>query len=227
VSRSGDDGRRHEPTGAAQRPQWLSQEQRERFEALGDARFRDAEFQRYAQSFRTHASLSEAGKLGWATTVTRHGSEFAWDRAADQRRAHPERASRDEQRMAALLETLGYDPQGRGYQREHKVAPRTHVDFGFPRVQKAIEVHGGVHFGPLFDADGRRAADDARKLAVIEAAGWQVLVITHDDLLAHQWEITRERARQFLEDQRPWRQRLGSLLRRDDEPRERQEEANQ
>ena len=38
--------------------------------------------------------------------------------------------------------------------REHKVAPRTYVDFAWPD-RRAIEVYGAVHFG-RFDPDGTR-----------------------------------------------------------------------
>jgi len=65
----------------------------------------------------------------------------------------------------ALLGDLGHYYRNH-YTREHKVAPRTHVDFAWPLpLQRCIEVYGGVHFGPLFDRDGIRAAADAHKIA--------------------------------------------------------------
>jgi hypothetical protein len=197
MSRDGDDRRGQPPRVTTQRPLWLTSAQQEHFKDLGTERFQDTAFQRYAQSFRTHASLSAAGKLGWAVTTARYGAEFAWDRAADKRRAHPEKASRDEQRMMKMLSDLGQVYRS-DYTREHKVAPRTHVDFAWPRLGKALEVYGGVHFGAFFNRDGVRAADDARKVAAIRAAGWQVLVITSEDLLRGHWEATRERVRAFL-----------------------------
>ena len=108
MSRGGDDRREQSPRITTARPRWLTPAQQERFKDLGADRFRDPEFQGYAQSFRTHASLSDAGKLGWAATVARHGSEFAWDRAADKRRAHLDRMSRDERKVMTLLGDLGH-----------------------------------------------------------------------------------------------------------------------
>src|SRR5579884_1478676 len=100
--------------------------------------------------------LSRAGRLGWAATVAKYGEEFAWDRAAETRR---ERPTASERAMIALLAELGQRDRV-DYEREFKVAPRTHVDFAWPDGEKAvIEVYGGVHFGP-FDADGARAAYD-------------------------------------------------------------------
>jgi len=79
------------------------------------------------------------------------------------------------------------------------VAPRTHVDVAWPLpLKRCIEVYGGVHFGPLFDRDGLRAAADARKVARVQAAGWQVLVLTSDDLTHQNWKDTRKRVEAFL-----------------------------
>ncbi len=190
----GLDERRDRPARAInERPRWLTPAEQERFKDLGTARFKDTEFQRYAQSFRAHASLSAAGKLGFATTTERHESEFAWDRAADKGRAHLDRISRDEKQVMALLGDLGHDYRNH-YTREHKVAPRTHVDFAWPLpLKRCIEVYGGVHFGPLFDRDGLRAAADARKITRVQDAGWQVLVLTSNDLTRQNWPATPER----------------------------------
>jgi len=180
-----------------QRPVWITAEERARFKALGPARFQDKGYQRYVQSFRSAASLSEAGKKGWAATVATYGEDFAFDRAADTRRADLGRMSRDERTLFTLLT----DDLGERYKidfaREVRVAPRTHVDFGWPNL-RAIEVHGGVHFGPLFNKDGIRERKDAEKKERIERAGWEVLIVTNDDLRRDALPTTREFVRQFL-----------------------------
>jgi len=177
-----------------QRPVWITAEERARFKALGPARFTDPAYQRYVQSFRTRTSLSESGKRGWAATVATHGDEFAHDRAADKRRAKP---SGDERRMLLLLRHLDA-PEAR---REHKVAPRTHVDFAWPAPERrqVIEVYGAVHFGPYFDPSGERAAYDRAREERIKALGWEVLVVTHEDLRRENLDKTVGLVRQFLE----------------------------
>ena len=175
-----------------QRPVWLTAEERARFTALGPARFQDKGYQRYVQSFRSAASLSESGKRGWAATVATHGDEFAHDRAADKRRAKP---SGDERRMLLLLRHLDA-PEAR---REYKVAPRTHVDVAWPARGQVIEVYGGVHFGPYFDPSGERAAYDRAREERIKALGWEVLVVTHEDLRRENLDKTVGLVRQFLE----------------------------
>jgi len=174
-----------------QRPAWITAEERARFTALGPARFTDPAYQRYVQSFRTRTSLSEAGKAGWAATVAKYGDEFAHDRAADKRRAKP---SGDERRMLLLLRHLDA-PEAR---REHKVAPRTHVDFAWPARGQAIEVYGGVHFGPYFDPSGERAAYDRAREERITGLGWEILVVTHEDLRRENLDKTVGLVRQFL-----------------------------
>ena len=176
-----------------QRPAWITAEARARFKALGPARFTDPAYQRYVQSFRTHQSLSEAGKAGWAATVAKYGDEFAHDRAADKRRAKP---SGDERRMLLLLRHLDA-PEAR---REHKVAPRTHVDFAWPAPERrqVIEVYGGVHFGPYFDPSGERAAYDRAREERITGVGWEILVVTHEDLRRENLDKTVGLVRQFL-----------------------------
>ncbi len=64
------------------------------------------------------------------------------------------------------------------------------------------EVHGGVHFGPLFNKDGIRERKDTEKKERIERAGWEVLIVTNDDLRRDALPDTREFARQFLERRR-------------------------
>ena len=72
--------------------------------------------------------------------LRRHGGalrrEFAHDKAAASREAHPERASHDEQRVMKMLAGLGQGDLLAGeavdYRREYRVAPSTHVDFAWP-----------------------------------------------------------------------------------------------
>jgi len=191
--RADDRPERTPPARATQqRPVWLTAEERARFTALGPARFQDKGYQRYVQSFRSAASLSESGKRGWAATVATHGDEFAHDRAADKRRATP---SGDERRMLLLLRHLDA-PEAR---REYKVAPRTHVDVAWPARGQVIEVYGGVHFGPYVDPSGERAAYDRAREERITALGWEVLVVTHEDLRRENLDKTMDLVRQFLE----------------------------
>ncbi len=201
MSRGGgrEDDRRPPDRATRQRPTWLTAEERARFKELGSARLQDPAYQRYVQSFRTHRSLSEAGKLGWAATAVKYGEDFAFDRAADTRRANLGRMSRDERTLFTLLiQELG-ERYKIDFDREVRVAPRTHVDFGWRGLRRAIEVHGGVHFGPLFNKDGIRERKDAEKKGRIEGAGWEVLIVTNDDLRRDALPDTREFARQFLE----------------------------
>jgi very-short-patch-repair endonuclease len=202
MSRGGDDGR---AADGRSRILPLTPAQQVRLAALGPReRFRDAEFQRWAQSHRSPQSLAAAGKLGWAATVRRYGSDFAFDRAAQTRR---ERPSAPERAMIALLASLG-QRQGEDYRREHKVAPRTYVDFAWPD-RRAIEVYGAVHFG-RFDPDGTRAAYDAAREARIRELGWSLVVVTANDLRPAQREATRARVGAFL---RPEEGRLVSVSR--------------
>jgi len=191
---SRDGGSRFDPPARAlpQRPQWITAEERARFKALGSVRFHDPAYQRYVQSFRTSTSLSESGKRGWAATVAKYGDEFAHDRGADKRRAKP---SGDERRMLLMLRHLDA-PEAR---REYKVAPRTHVDFAWPERFRVIEVYGGVHFGPYFDPSGERAAFDRAREDRIKGLGWEVLIVTHEDLRRENLDKTLDVVRQFLE----------------------------
>ncbi|HET8630260.1 MAG TPA: DUF559 domain-containing protein, partial [Thermomicrobiales bacterium] len=180
---------------------------------LGPARFHDAAYQRYAQSFRDRASLREAGRRGYAETARKYGPDFAADRFADWARAHPERASREERAMVELLRELGQEAD-RDYRRQYKVAPRTYVDFAWPEERKVIEVYGGIHAARFGDPDGTRAEDDARRVARIEALGWEVEIVTSRDVLRREHlPATRERVRAFLaagaRERRPARTKVG------------------
>jgi hypothetical protein len=149
-----------------------------------------------------HERFRELGKLGWAATVERYGRDFAHDRAAAERRAHPERASHDEQRVMKLLAELGQGDLLAGepveYAREYKVAPSTHVDFAWPSEGRALEIYGGIHRVVAFDPDGQRAAREAAREERIRAAGWELLTLTDRDLTARIWATTSDRVAAFL-----------------------------
>jgi len=142
------------------------------------------------------------GKLGFAATVERYGRDFAHDKAAAAREAHPERASHDEQRVMKMLAGLGQGDLLGGepvdYRREFKVAPSTHVDFAWPERGKALEVYGGVHRVPAFDPDGTRAEREATREGRIREAGWELLTLTDRDLTARGWAATSDRIAAFL-----------------------------
>lgn len=225
----GDDDARVPGASTSTTYSGLSPEQRERFRALGAERFKDHDHQQWARSHRTTESLraggragwaamveihgrevlSRAGKLGWAATVAKYGEEFAWDRAAETRRDRP---TAPERAMIGLLAELGQRDQV-DFEREYKVAPRTHVDFAWPGLRKAVEVYGGVHFGP-FNADGARAAYDAARVARIEDLGWHVFVVTSIELQAVNRDATRDHVRAFLQaEPTTWADRGHEMLR--------------
>jgi very-short-patch-repair endonuclease len=149
-----------------------------------------------------HEHFREIGKLGFAATVERYGRDFAHERAADARRAHPERASHDEQRVMKMLAGLGQGDLLAGetvdYRREHKVAPSTHVDFAWPESRKALEVYGGIHRVLAFDPDGHRAEREAAREERIRSAGWDLLIVTDRDLTARNWAATSDQVAAFL-----------------------------
>jgi len=60
------------------------------------------------------------------------------------------------------------------------------------------EVHGGVHFGPYFDPSGERAAYDRAREERITGLGWEILVVTHEDLRRENLDKTVGLVRQFL-----------------------------
>ncbi len=195
--RGGDRPEREPPAGATvQRPAWLTAEERARFKALGPARFADPAYQRYVQSFRTSQSLSEAGRKGYDVTLARYGPDVVLDHVAGWRRAHP---SREEERLHTVLAYIGVEP----YEREYRVAPlRVWADVAWPERGQIIEVYGGVHFGPLFDPDGTIAAHDLERQERIEAQGWEVLVVTHEDLRRENLPGTIAAIRDFLDMER-------------------------
>ncbi len=199
MSRGGgrEDDRISPDRATPQRPTWITAEDRARFKALGPARFTDPTYQRYAQSFRTHRSLSEAGRKGYDVTLARYGPDFVLDRVADWRRANP---SREEERLHTVLTDIGVDP----YEKEYRVAPlRVWADVAWPKRGQIIEVYGGVHVGPLFDPDGTIAAHDRARKERIEAQGWEVLVVTDEDLCRENLPGTIAVIRDFLDREEP------------------------
>jgi len=201
MSRGGgrEDDRISPDCATPQRPTWLTTEERARFKALGSARFKDPTYQRYAQSFRTRQSLSEAGRKGYDVTLARYGPDFVLDRVAAWRRDHP---SREEERLHTVLAHIGVDP----YKTEYRVAAlRVWADVAWPEHGQIIEVYGGVHFGPLFDPDGTISAHDRERKERIEAQGWEVLVVTDEDLRRENLPGTIDVIRQFLDREEPTR----------------------
>jgi len=67
------------------------------------------------------------------------------------------------------------------------------------------EVYGGVHFGPLFDPEGTIAAHDRERKERIEAQGWEVLVVTDEDLRRENLPGTIAVIREFLDRKEPTR----------------------
>ncbi len=167
-------------------------------------RFHDPGFQRYAQSFRSRESLSEAGKEGYSVTVGRYGKEYLHDRMADKRREREEPRSRAERRTVRMLGGIGeredrseYGGAGGTYRREHKVGPSRHADFGWPDKHKAIEVWGGVHTQQFFVSQDRVREANQRQIERAKAAGWQLMIVTDKELTRDRWDETRERVRRF------------------------------
>ncbi len=108
--------------------------------------------ERYAQSFRSHESLSSAGKEDDSVTVGRYGKEYLHDRMADKRREPELTRSVSEHLLMRMLEELGqrqdrsdYGGQSGEYHREHKLAPSRHADFAWPEQHKAIEAWTPPH----------------------------------------------------------------------------------
>lgn len=188
------DAERNDPI---RQPQAATGEQRAVWRDLGDGKFRDREYQRYAQSFRTRESLREAGRHGYQETVRRYGRDFASDVLASHRREQPTRPERE---MIGLLGELGKQ-EGRDYQREYKVSPGVYADFAWPERKLAIEVHGGAHQAAYFLANGMEAREQQRT-ETYARAGWTVHVVTDRDLREGRHE-TQARVRETLGDAVP------------------------
>ena len=207
----GDDERQDlsgpERTGVAeQRPILPAKEDLDRWAVMPPKeRFHDPGFQRYAQSFRSRESLSQAGKAGYSLTVGRYGKEYLHDRMAEKRREPELPRSVSERKLMRMLEELGqrqdrseYGGAPGTYRREHKLAPSRHADFAWPDQHKAIEVWGGVHTQDHFVRQERVQEANTRQIERAKAAGWEVMIVTDEDLRRDNWEQTRERVRGFL-----------------------------
>ncbi len=107
--------------------------------------------------------------------------------------------------MIALLAELGEredrtEHGGREgtFVREHKLAPSRHADFAWPEKRKAIEAWGRVHTAKyIVDRETVRAANE-RQVERAKQAGWDVIVLTDEDLRRENRDETRERVRLFL-----------------------------
>ncbi len=210
MDRADDRGRalrtdeREPPTG--QRPIWPAKGELDRWREMpAPERFKDSSYQRWAQSFRSRESLSDAGKKGYQTTVRLYGKEFMYDRAAEKRREPELPKSRTERRVMSMLEELGerqdrteQGGQSGTYHREHKLAPLRHADFAWPEKNKAIEAWGGVHTARFFVEQEKVREENQRQINRARAAGWEVMILRDEDLTQDRWEETRERVRRFL-----------------------------
>ncbi len=172
----GDD--REKPSQeAARQPLQPTAAQHAQWREMGGEKFRDPDYQRFAQSHRSTESLREAGRQGYLATAERYGRDYAADLLANHRRETPTRPERE---MAALLGELGKQ-EGRDYQREHKVAPGVYADFAVPERKLAIEVHGGAHQAAFFLDRGMPEREE-RRSETYAREGWTVQVVTDRDL---------------------------------------------
>lgn len=185
-------GRGNAPAPPHRHPPAPTDDERERWRALGKDKFRDAEYQRYAQGWRSEESLRESGRAGFAETARRHGRDFAADVLARSRLARPTAPERE---AIALLGELG-QREGADYFREYRVAPGVYADFAWPELKLAVEVHGSAHDAAFFLARGM-AEREARRMAIYEEAGWSVRVVTDRDLTDDRAR-TRERLREAI-----------------------------
>lgn len=189
-----------------QRPIWPAKGELDRWRGMKpEERFRDAGYQRWAQSFRSRDSLSRAGRAGYSATVAKYGREFLHDRAADKRREREVPYSRLERQVVSMLGELGeredrteYGGRQGTYLREHKLAPSRHADFAWPDRQRAIEVWGGVHTDEFFVRRDAVLEANERQVERTRAAGWELMVVTAEDLRPESRDETRERVRRFL-----------------------------
>ena len=87
---------------------------------------------------------------------------------------------------------------GGTYHREHKPGPSKHADFAWPNQHKAIEVWGGVHILDHFVRQERVPEANQRQIDRAKAAGWQLMIVTDEDLRRDNRDQTRERVRGSL-----------------------------
>ncbi len=178
---TGDDPRR--------RPPAPTDDERERWRALGKDKFRDAEYQRYAQGWRSAESLRDGGRAGYQALVGKYGRDFAADVLA---RSRHERPTAPERAMIGLLDELG-QREGADYFREYRVAPGVYADFAWPERKLAVEVYGSAHDAEFFLARGI-VEREARRADIYAEAGWRVRVVTDHDLTeGREQTITRVR----------------------------------
>ncbi len=186
------DGRGEPMRESPRGPLRATGEERVAWREMGQDKFKDAEYQRYAQSHRSTESLREAGRHGYQETARRYGRDFASDLLANHRREQPTRPERE---MVGLLKELGAE-EGRDYAREYKVVPGMYADFAIPERKLAIEVHGGAHQAAFFLERGLPEREE-RRTAVYAREGWTVHVVTDRDLQEGR-EGTRARMRETL-----------------------------
>ncbi len=188
-------------------PLEATNEQRQHWRSLGQERFQDPEYQRWAQSHRSRESLQEAGRLGYAETARKYGPEFADGFAAQWRLDNP---TQPEKRMMELLRELGFE-EGRDYEREAQVGNRR-VDFAFHERKVAIEVHGGVHeevFRERFGAVESGAEQDDRHNEEVKQSGYHLLIAWRRELEGEELPGKRDQIRSILGDtqygnESPW-----------------------
>jgi hypothetical protein len=202
------------------RPDYMPPAPSARVQALfaDSARFRDPEYQRWAQAQRTHTSLVASGRAGYQETARRYGPDFATHVLAEYRRAHP---TAPERAMMRVLDDLGQQ-EGRDYYREYKLVPQPpplptaddprggegvgdqwygtplYPDFAWPAQKLAVEVYGSAH-----DSDWLRSRGivqrEERRLATYAQEGWRVVTVTEHDL-ADRPDVVRERLRRVLDE---------------------------
>lgn len=181
----------------ASRPLEPTDKERERWQELGNDRNTDPDYMRYVQSHRSHESLAESGRRGYAATARKYGRDFAADILAAHRRDNP---SGPEQALIGLLRELGYEAN-RDYLREHKLEPGVYSDFAWPERKLAIEVHGSAHQAEFFLGNGMLEREIGRSEAY-DRKGWRVVVVTGDQLL-DEMTTTRERIQTLLNGHAP------------------------
>lgn len=162
---------------ASTRPVAATEAQREAWREMGREKFRDPDYQRFAQSHRSLESLRESGQRGFQATARKYGRDFAADLLANHRREQPTRPERE---MVGLLTALGA-AEGRDYQREFRVTSGVYADFAWPERKLAVEVHGGAHQAAFFRERGMPEREE-RRTETYAREGWTVFVVDERDL---------------------------------------------
>ena len=130
------------------------------------------ESQQFARSHVSRAACQRNGALGAAVTRARYGHEFLHAKWTAWKLTHP---TPGERAVMAVLDThqLGYDREVRFDSSLRTVDFRLHA----PHANKIIEVFGAPH---VCFADA--AARDEDKLRALWSLGFEVLVITHEQI---------------------------------------------